>query len=176
MFLLSTPFWKAARHISIIAFKDKIDTALANREVLDQPCLEVGCPGAGFKALSYSEFLNYFILVITKICSSKWKSLSCVQLFATHVLFSPWNYPGQNTGVGSLFLLQGIFTTQELNPGLPHCRWVLYQLSHKGSPRIVEWVTYSFSSGSSWPRNRTRISWITGGFFTNRAIREAPFL
>ena len=83
MFLLSTPFWKAARHISIIAFKDKIDTALANWEVLDQPCLEVGCPGAGFKALSYSKFLNYFILVITKICSSKWKSLSCVQLFAT---------------------------------------------------------------------------------------------
>ena len=71
MFFLSTPFWKAARHICIIAFKDKIDTALANWEALDQPCLEVGCPGAGFKALSYSEFLNYFILVIMKICSFK---------------------------------------------------------------------------------------------------------
>ena len=42
--------------------------------------------------------------------------------------------PGQNTGVGSLSLLQGIFSTQRSNPGLPHCRRILYQLSHKGSP------------------------------------------
>ena len=46
----------------------------------------------------------------------------------------PWNSLGQNTGVGSLSLLQGIFPTQGLNPGLPHCRRILYQLSHKGSP------------------------------------------
>ena len=45
--------------------------------------------------------------------------------------YSPWNSPGQNTGVGSLSLLQGIFPTQGLNPGLPHCRWILYRLSHK---------------------------------------------
>ena len=43
----------------------------------------------------------------------------------------PWNSPGQNTGVGSLSLLQGIFPTQGLNPGLLHCRQVLYQLSHR---------------------------------------------
>ena len=55
--------------------------------------------------------------------------------------------------VGSLSLLQGIFPTQGLNPGLLHCRQILYQLSDKGSPRIVEWVAYSFSSGSSRPRN-----------------------
>ena len=54
-------------------------------------------------------------------------------------LYSPWNSPGQNTGVGSLSLLQGIFPTQGQNPGLPHCVWILYQLSHKGSPRILEW-------------------------------------
>jgi len=42
--------------------------------------------------------------------------------------------------VGSLSLLQGIFPTQESNPGLPHCRWILYQLSYQGSPRILEWV------------------------------------
>ena len=46
---------------------------------------------------------------------------------------SPWNSPGQNTGLGSLSLLQGIFLTQGPNPGLPHCRRILYQLSHKGS-------------------------------------------
>ena len=51
-----------------------------------------------------------------------------------HGLYSPWDSPGQNTGVGSLSLLQGIFPTQGLNPGLPHCRWILYQLSHQGSP------------------------------------------
>ena len=44
---------------------------------------------------------------------------------------SPWNSPGQNTGVGSLSLLQGIFPTQGLNPGLPHRRHIFYQLSHK---------------------------------------------
>ena len=54
--------------------------------------------------------------------------------------YSLWNSPGQNTGVGSLSLLQGFFPTQGSSPGLPHCRQILYQLSHKGSPRILEWV------------------------------------
>ena len=45
------------------------------------------------------------------------------------------NSPGQNTEVGSLSLLQGIFPTQKSNPGLPHCRQILYLLSHKGSPK-----------------------------------------
>ena len=68
-------------------------------------------------------------------------------------LYSQWNSPGQNTGVGSLSLLQGIFPTQGSNPGLLHCRQIFYQLSHKGSPRILEWVAYPFSRGSSHPRN-----------------------
>ena len=50
-------------------------------------------------------------------------------------LYSSWSSPGQNTGVGSHFL-QGIFPVQGSNPGLPHCRQILYQLGHKGSPRI----------------------------------------
>ena len=50
----------------------------------------------------------------------------------SHGLYSPWNSPGQNTGEGSLSLLQGLFPTQGLNPGLPHCRQILYQLSHQG--------------------------------------------
>ena len=48
-----------------------------------------------------------------------------------HGLYSPWNYRGQNTGVGSLSLLQGIFPTQGSNPGLPHCGQILYQLSYR---------------------------------------------
>ena len=87
-----------------------------------------------------------------------------------HGLYSPWNSPGQNTGVGSLSLLQGIFLIQGWNPGLPHCRWILYQLSHKGSPRILEWVAYLFARGSSWLRNWTRVSCIAGGFFTRWAM------
>ena len=51
-----------------------------------------------------------------------------------HGLYSPWNSLGQNPGMGSLSLLQGIFPTQGSKPGLPHCRWIPYQLSHKGSP------------------------------------------
>ena len=49
-------------------------------------------------------------------------------------LFCPWNSPSKNIGVGSQFLLQGIFLTQGLNPGILHCRWNFYCLSHQGSP------------------------------------------
>ena len=59
-----------------------------------------------------------------------------------HGLYSPWNSPGQSTGVGSLSFLWGIFRAQGLNPGISHYRQILYQLSHKGSPRILEWVAY----------------------------------
>ena len=63
----------------------------------------------------------------------------------------PSEPPGKsmNTGVGSLPLLQGIFLTQELNRGLMHCRWIFHQLSYEGSTRILEWVAYPFSRGSS---------------------------
>ena len=75
-------------------------------------------------------------------------------------LYSPWNSSGQNTGMDSLSVLQKIFPTQGLNQGLPHCGQVLYQLSHKGNPRILEWVACPFSSGSSWHRNRSGVSHI----------------
>ena len=81
--------------------------------------------------------------------------------------------PGKNTGVGCHARLQGIFLTQGLNPGLLHCSRILYHLSHQGSPRILEWVAYPFSSGSSQPRNWTRVSCIGGGFFISWATNEA---
>ena len=68
---------------------------------------------------------------------------SCLTL-SNPMEYSPWNSLGQNTGVSNLSLLQGTFPTQGLNPGFPHCRQIFYQLSHKGSPRILEWVTYPF--------------------------------
>ena len=63
-----------------------------------------------------------------------------------------WNSLGQKTGVGSHSLLQGVFPTQGLKPGLLSCKQILYQLSHKGSSRILKWVAYPFSSRSSWAR------------------------
>ena len=89
-----------------------------------------------------------------------------------HGLYSLWNSPDQNTGVGSYSLLQGIIPTQGSNPGLLHCSRILYQLRHKGNPRILEWVAYPFSRGSSWPRNWTGVSCISGRFFVSWAIRE----
>ena len=112
------------------------------------------------------------LLVIT---TCQWsESCSVVSNFWwLYGLYSPWNSPGQNTGVGSCSLLHGIFPAQGSTPGLPHCRWILYQLSHKGSLRILEWVAYPFSTGSSHPRNQTGISWIVGRLFTNWSIMEA---
>ena len=118
----------------------------------------------GFRS-RYSVFRAYAMVVTSGILEKVRVAQSCPTL-QPQVLYSPWNSPGQNTGVGSLSLLQRIFPTQGLNPGLPHCRQILYQLNHKGSLRIPELVACPFSSGSSRPRNRTRVSCIAGRFFT----------
>ena len=100
-----------------------------------------------------------------------------VRLFVTpwpHGLYMEFSRP--ETGVGSLTLLQGIFPTQGLNPGLPHCRQILYQLCHKESPRIPAWVAYPFFSESSQPRNWIGASCIAGRFFTNWAFRKALYI
>ena len=92
-------------------------------------------------------------------------SESCSFVFHSlrpHGQYSPWTSPGQNTGVGSCSFLQGIFPTQGLNPGLPHCRQILYHLSQQGSPRTLEWIVYPFSSRSCRPRNQTGASCIAG--------------
>ena len=62
------------------------------------------------------------------VCESE-SSSGVLNSLQPHGLYSPWNSPGQNAGVDSLSLLQGIFLTQGSNSGLPHCRWILYQLS-----------------------------------------------
>ena len=72
-----------------------------------------------------------------------------------HRLYSPWSSPGQNTGVGSLSLLQGIFPTQESNWGLLHYSWILYQLSYQGSPKDV-------FSACPWPRNLNSLLSLSG--------------
>ena len=81
--------------------------------------------------------------------------------------------PGKNTGVGCYALLQGIFPIHGSNPDLPYCRRILYCLSHKGSPRILEWVAYPLSRGTSWPKNWTGASCIAGRFFTSWGTGKA---
>ena len=105
-----------------------------------------------------SSILN---LGIFTFCRARWGCLTAYKILV------PWvgesrsvmsdslqlhglNSPGQNTGVSSFSHIQGIFPTQGSNPGLLYWRWIIYQLSHKGSPRIPEWVAYPFSSRSSW--------------------------
>ena len=115
----------------------------------------VCCSPSGCKESNLTEQLKVKVKV-TQSCPTLCDPMDC-----------PWNSPGQNTGLGSLSLLQGMFPTQGLNPGFLHCRWILYQLNHKGSPRILEWVAYPFSSGTSRPRNRTGVSYFACRIFTN---------
>ena len=65
--------------------------------------------------------------------------LGTVATLSSNQLLCPWDCPGKNTGVGCRALLQGIFPTQGSNPGLPHCRRILYHLSHQGSPCCIAW-------------------------------------
>ena len=94
-----------------------------------------------------------FLKKIKNRTTTKWSESHSVvsNCLQPHGRYSPWNSPGQNTGVGCLSLLHGIFQTQGLNPGLLHGRQIIYQLSHKESPRILEWVVCPFSNGSSQP-------------------------
>jgi len=64
-----------------------------------------------------------------------------------HGLYSPWNSPGQNTGVGSLSLLQGIFPTQGLNPGLPHCKADYLPAEPQGKPKTIGVDSLSLCQG-----------------------------
>ena len=97
-----------------------------------------------------------YLLLHNKSTLLKWNEslLSRVWLFVTQWTIQSMEFCRPEYRSYPLSLLQGIFPTKGSNPGLLHCRWILYQLSHKGSPRILVWVTYAFSSGSSWPMNK----------------------
>ena len=104
----------------------------------------VSCIAGGFfYQMSHQRSPTHLLVKVAQSCLTLWDPMDYTV---------PWNSLGQYTGVGSLSLLQGIFPTQGLNPGFLCCRRILYQLSHKGSPRILGWVAYPFSSGSSRPR------------------------
>ena len=104
----------------------------------------------------------------------KWKLLSCVQLLATHGLCSPWNSPCQNTGVGSLSLLQGIFPSQGSNPGFRVAGRSL-QAESQGKPKNVGVGSLSLLQWIFLTQELNQVSCIAGRCFTNWAIREAFF-
>ena len=120
--------------------------------------------------------LCYAMLCYAVLCCAM---LSHVRFFATpwtvtHQASLPMGVSRQEYRVGCHALLQGTFPTQGSNPGLLHNRWILYHLSYQGSPRILEWITYPFSRGTSGPRNWTRVSCIAGGFFNQLSYEESP--
>ena len=98
----------------------------------------------------------------------KWKSLSRVCLFAALWTIQPmkfsrpeyWNgQPFPSPDQTQVFYIADRF---------------FYQLSHKGTAKILEWVTYPFSRGSSWPRYWTRVSWIAGGSLPTELSGKPP--
>ena len=103
----------------------------------------------------------------------KWKSLSRVWLFATPWTIQPMEFSKPEYWSGLPFPSPGDIP----NPGIKHRSPALQADSlpaePQGSPRVLEWVAYPFSSGSSRPRNGTRVSCIAGIFFTKWAAREA---
>jgi len=111
--------------------------------------------------------------VLSRWSEVKGKSLSRVRLFATPRTIVHGILQARILDWVAVPFSRGSFPTQGWNPGLSHCRWILYQLSHQGTPRILEWVAYPLSSGSFWLRNWTGVFCTAGRFFTSWATREA---
>ena len=91
-------------------------------------------------------------------------------------LLCPWGFSRQEYWSGLPCLPPGDHPNPGIEPGLPHCRWILYHLSYQGGPRVLEWVACPFSRGSSQSSNRARVSCIIGGFFTSWATRNSQNL
>ena len=121
--------------------------------------------GSSVHEILQARTLEWIAISLSRTQVWKWKSLDHVWLWPHG--YSSWNSLSQNTGVGSLSLLQGSSQPRDWTQVIPH-----YQLSHQESSRILEWVTYPSCSRSFQPRNWTGVSYIADGFFTNWAITE----
>ena len=97
----------------------------------------VAHPGSSVHGILQASILEWLAIPFSKSESESQSIMS--KSLQPHGLYSPWNSPGHHTGVGSLSLLQGIFPTQRSNPGLLHCRHVLYQLSYHCSQRMPQY-------------------------------------
>ena len=125
--------------------------------------------GLAWLFMQISQMLIYYLCLVAQSCLTLCNSMDCSPPGSS----VHGDSPGKSTGVGSHALLQGIFPTRGSNPGLPHCRRILYCLSHQGSPWILKWVAYPFSRGSSQLRDQTHVLPTAGGFFTIWASRES---
>ena len=99
-------------------------------------CVEASDAAKHFIAHRTAPTIGHYLAPDGNNATFEWVKVShlCPNSLRPHELYSPCNSPGQNTRVDRLFLLQEIFSTQGSNPGLPHCRQILYQLSYQGSP------------------------------------------
>ena len=118
------------------------------------------------------RILSIFFLASAMLCLVTQSCLTLCDIMD----YSPPDSSRQEYWSGLWCPPPGDLPTQGSNPGLPHCRWILYWLNHQGSPRILEWVAYPFLKGSSQPRNQIRVFCIAGRFFPNWATKEAHML
>ena len=124
--------------------------------------------GLTFRSFIHFEFI-FLCMVLESVLSESEAAQPCLTLsdsmdcsppdFSIHRIFQ-----ARILEWVAISFSRGIFPTQGSNSGVPHCKRILYQLSHKGSPIILEWVAYPFSRGSVWPRDRTGVSCIAGRF------------
>ena len=125
----------------------------------------------------FAACVKLVLCLVIQSCPTPCNSMDC----SPPGSFVHGDSSGKNTRVGCHALLQGIFPTQGSNPGLPHCRYILYCPSHQGSPRILEWIAYPFSRGSSQSRDQNGASCIAGSqmsnhFFYQLSYQESPEL
>ena len=121
----------------------------------------------GCKLFNNTETISIFCAVlclVTQSCPTLCNPMDCrSSCYSVH-----GDSPGKNTGVGCHALLQGIFPTQGLNTGFPHCRWILYQLSHQGSP------PGSIQDLSSLTRDQTRVPCSRSRVLTTEPPGKSP--
>ena len=106
-----------------------------NGNLLQCSCLENPRDGGAWWAAVYGVAQS----------QTRLKRLSSSSSSSSSRLLCPRDSPGKNTGVGCHFLLQGIFPTQGLKPGLMNCRQILYHLSHQGSPCLILLIQVNLS-------------------------------
>ena len=125
----------------------------------------------------------YTTLCAVLNCSVVSTSLPCHGLYPARLL-CPWGIlQAKMLEWVALSFSRGSSQPRYWTQVYPHCRWILYCLSHQGSPKILEWVSYPFSvvslpslSSSSWTRNWTRIACIEGRFFTSWVLLGKPII
>ena len=152
-------WWAAVHGVTESDMTERLSTAQWVRQVSKSlhPCLSPssssGPPHLSSKLLDHLITVFPVFVFLSLVLIVKWSEVKVAQLCLTlcdSMDYSLWNSPGQNTGVGCLSLLQGIFPTQGSNQGLLSCRWILYQLSYQRSPlSSLDHVLHNFASSGA---------------------------